>query len=487
MIEALHRWAASGRTAEARDVLTDPQGFSEWSEHYARREAAYRGGLYDRVQREAWRLFEARDPAGELIAETRRLTRDVQHVVDVDASALSASWTLEPTHEGTDALAEAGLSIWRRSGVIERRAQWARVGASLGDHHIEAVRMAPGDVRLVAYDPRFVHVEYDEATGTQIERVIVQMAVMDAPDVSGGRLVESGRVSMITRVLDRELVRVWEDGVLVSEAPHGLDVVPWVHLPFLPYTDPAHGMWAAPGLDGPVAAVDSMLAAIGAVANRHGAPILHVSGAKLDTSGDSVFQPGRVLATPSGVGAGYIEATLTGLDTLLASAQQARAQARETLPEFLFVEAGATASGAALSMRATQFVSKMSEVRERWYSGVSRATEMALAMQREATLDEAPKIRISAPPVLPADSRGESAVIRELYEGGYLLLEDAVQALQRLGYVPADVDPADYAEQLRDRGRAEREAETEAVRAIAEAATPPRRAATVESEGEPLD
>lgn len=483
MFDAVREWWATGRAAEARDALTDPQTFSEWADHYARRETAYRGGLYDRAQRSAWRLFEARDPSGELIAETRRLTRDVQHVVDVDAAALASRWTLEPEGDGTDAIAEAGLGVWRRSGVQARRSQWARIGASLGDHHLEAVRMGPGDVRLVAYDPRFVLVEYDEATGTQIERVIVQMAVMDAAQVSGGRIVEAATVSTTMRVLDRETVQVWENGRLLSEAPHGLDVVPWVHLPFLPYTDPSHGMWAAPGLDGALAAVDSILAAVQAVGNRHGAPILHMGGARLDASGDSIFQPGRVLSTPSGVSAQYLEATLTGLDSLLASAQQARAQARETLPEFLFVEAGANASGAALSMRAVQFVAKMEEVRERWFSGVARATEMAIAMQGGPRLEDAPRLAITAPPVLPADASAEATTVRELYEGGFLLLDDAVQALQRLGFVPPDVDPAEYAERLRERGRAEREAETEAVRAIADAASPRPR---VTAEGETL-
>ena len=431
-----------------------PQSHEEWVDRYGWLHSAYIGEPYTTTDMKALGLFRALDPNGDVIAETTRLTRDIQHVVDIDAQALAGNTLTLDLAEGRSNEADrtAGLNVWRRSRLQRLKGRWARWCASMGDVMLEAVRTkaeAPYDVKIVAYDPRMVRVEYDLETGTEIERAVIVVPHFSAPTLtSDGVPLYDGRLHVYIRTLTRDAITVTYDGKPVAEESgvHGLGVVPLVHLPFVPYVDPCHGLWAAPGLEQSLALVDSLLTQVGAIGNRYASPMWVAKGFTI-ADGSDIGKVGRVLSgVPADGDFRPVEANLGGVVALLKAAQEAREMARSSLPEFLFSEAGANASGSSLSFRAASFVAKMSEVRGRWYPGLAEVTEMAVAMERGAEFDPLePLFEVTAPPILPVLLQSELTSIHEVWQNGGLLREDYIGHLQRLGIVRAGVDAAQYA------------------------------------------
>lgn len=464
-------------------ALEYPQSAAAWQAWYTRLERAYEGLPYTTAEVNALRLFMGVDSAGEVIAETRRLTRDVQHVVDTDARAIAGrAWTLEDpaAPSGASPLLAAAEAVWERSGVQEQKGRWCRIASSLGDVVVEAVRTSPVmpyATTLAQYDPRWCRVEYDQLTGTKIERLIVEYTAMDPAIVSAsGQVTDSGRTSRYTRVVDAVEVRAYRDGVLIAEesGPHGAGVCPVAHLICVPYVDPEHGLWAAHGLEGSLALVDSMLCQVSAIGARNGNPLLAVSGARFEDGG-AVFGLGKIISgIPTGGSVAYVESTLNGVTALLEAAQLARAQARETLPEFLFTDSGANSSGDALSWRAAAFASKVEEIRGRWFAALERLTGIAVAMDAGRPYDaQRDRLRITGSPVLPVNAAKEAETARAIRDAGGMTQADYVATLQRLGFVSNDHDPDEYAQMIADERHtdAQRTADREAaaVRAALEA------------------
>ena len=118
-------------TARAARAFDDPQTFDEWQRVYGRREAAYTGRLYDLEELRHHRLFRALDPGGAVIAETRRLTRDIQHVVDVDAAALASTWTIEPAGTGPRIATPSNRPSYSGSALVVALAAPVEVGTKL--------------------------------------------------------------------------------------------------------------------------------------------------------------------------------------------------------------------------------------------------------------------------------------------------------------------------------------------------------------------
>lgn len=470
-----------------------PTTHEEWVQRYSWLHDAYVGGPYSVGDMKALGLFRALDPDGDVILETRRLTRDVQHVVDTGAQALwgaTPAIDLMPGMAGTPADLETAARVWRRSRVTEQKERWSRWGASMGDVVLEAARLntaPPYDVRIVGYDPRVCEVEYDDATGCEIARVVITQPYLDMPDAGPrGTAGGMGVLHEYVRILDRESVTVYRDGVLVPEesGPHLLGVVPAVHLSWLPYVDPSHGLWTAVGLEQPLALIDSLLTQVQAIGVRHANPLLAISGAKI-ASGAGVFDFGRVLSgLPADGKAEYLEASLQGVAQLLEAANVARQQARDTLPEFLFTQAGASASGAALNFWAAAFVAKMESIRGRWSPGLARVTEYAVRMEQGSAYDPDDALyRVQAPPVLPVNVEGEVKVLHDVLERGGIRLIDYVRGLQRIGVLGAEVDPEEYAAAL----VIEREANEERTRATMAATFGPAREPEPEPEPDDTD
>jgi len=463
-----------GNTGLSRNPLEYPTTHADWVSRYSWLFDAYVGSPYSLQDIKGLHLFRALDEDGEVLAETRRLTRDIQHVVDTDAQALAGQeWTLDldieddPTPEQSARL-ESAWRIWQRSRIQREKGRWARMGASMGDIVLEAVRVTgtrPYDVRIVAYDPRHVRLEYDAVSGTTLERVIVTIPYFDPPSVTPEGIVRDGAVlHHYQRVIDAEQITVTQDGVTVEEesGPHVLGTVPVVHLPFVPYVEPEHGLWAAVGLEHSLALIDSLMTQLQAVGNRYGNPMLAVIGAKIGTNSGDISKFGRIVSgIPQGGSVDYVEADLPAIRTLLEAARAEHESVRQTLPEFLFTDSGANSSGSALNFRAAAFSLKMNEIRGRWYAGIAELLEYAVALEQGREYDQDDSyLVVSAPPVLPVNQTEELANIHAVHERGGLRQRDYVAHLQRIGIVPALVDPAEYAEAVREEAEIRAELET---------------------------
>ena len=465
-------WGRNGATNEKAVHAGQryPRTNEEWKSYYTLRDDAYKVDPYTIGEINGLGLFRELDLEGNVIAETRRLTRDVNYVVNRNAEALAPAdltFEVEDDDERTD---EEIRAIWRRSKVDVNAGAWARQCAAMGTIAFEAVRTnaaPPYNSRVVGYDPRHIEdMEYD-AYGDLVRLVIHIANVRGAAKVTRTGILDRDQAgTTYTRVLTRDRIDVYRDGEHVPDesGDHGLGVVPAVVVPFLPYHEPGRGLWAAQGLDFPLALVDSLMTQIQAVGNRHGNPILVPIGVRLE-GGTDVGRLGRVLeGVQVGGSVTYTEATLTGLSTLLDAAQAAREMARETLPEFLFTDAGASSSGSALNFRAASFVAKVQSVRKSWYRMFSDVLEMAWRLDNNTAWDDSTDlVTVKAGPVLPIDTAGELKKLTDTMDAGGMLMIDFVKGLQRIGLVPPDADAETYAAQV----EAEQEARTATVLAAA--------------------
>lgn len=428
--------------------LRPPETHEEWIRHYSWLHDAYQGAPYAVGDMKALGLFRAIDPDGTVIAETRRLMRDIQHVVDTDAQAIAPAGLTIDSADGDAPDTDRAWAVWRRSRVAQLMPRWARWECSMGDIGLEAVRFGPSDVRIVAYDPRHMRVEHDMETATEIERVVISIPYVDAPEIDAHGEARSAAVAhTYVRFIDADEIQVFVDGHLdeAQSGPHRAGVVPFVHIACQPYIDPEHGLWAAHGLEYSVAMVDSLLTQIAAIGERYGNPILAAVGVTV-ADGSKVSRMGRIASgIPIGGSLEMVESTLAQIGQLLAAATQQREMVRETLPEFLFTDTSASASGAALNYRASAFVAKATEMRSRNYDALARITQIAVEMESgTAHVGDEARYVVSAPPVLPVNRAEELEGIHEALDRGGMLRVDYVRHLQRLGIVGAEEDPIEY-------------------------------------------
>ena len=455
--------------------LAYPTTHEGWIKRYDWLAAGYLGEPYTVKAIRSLGLFRALDEEGLVIAETKRLTRDIAFVVDCDAQALGGELDLDLDVEGDptpqqEADFEIAKAIWTRSDVQVEGLRWATICASLGDLMVEVVAMnptPPHNVMLVAHDPRHCFLVKDEVTGRALKQATITLHYVDPP-----KLDENGNATappvehQYRRVLTPEEVTVYRDGSRVEEesAPTKVKTVTLVHLPFRLYVHPEHGLWAGQGLEGSLALVDSLLSQLQAIGNRYGNPMLVVKGAVM-SAGTDASKMGRILSgIPEGGSIDYLEADLPAIRTLLETAMQEHDSVRATLPEFLFTESGANSSGDALNFRATSFEAKMRAVRTRWYAGLARAMEIAVAMEKGEAFDEDYNwLRVSGGPILPVNVSKELESIGKAHESGGLLDRDLVGHFQRLGITPPAEDPEVYSDLVKAEQGVKRDAEAGAL------------------------
>jgi hypothetical protein len=446
---------------DGTNVFTRPEDQAEWVDRYNWLDKAYYGEPYELGDVTALNLFRALDESGDSIGDTQRLVQDWRFVVDVDAAAIAGhALKLEPSTEGQD-ISEA-QDVWTRSQVQEEKGRWATDCAALGDICLEAMPVERNGQRvgvLVLRDPRHVVLTYDDETNTRIVRAVITIPIEAAAEVdSDGNQVEDGRLHKHVRVLTEDRIDVWENGEKDEDmsGPHKLGVVPLVHIPFQPCVgDREHGMPAPHGLEQALAHVDSAFSQIKAVGNRFANPIMAVFGALLG-EGSDVLKLGRIMSgMETDADVKYVESNLSGASSLIDAAEKLRMMARDTMPEFLFAGAGASASGAALRFRSALFILKMEEVRGRFYSALARVTEYAVAMGAGVAWDaDAMPLTVAGGPILPVDMKTELEML-EVAKGLGLSSVDIVRHLQRLELVAPSVDPKEYA-QAEDDLRADR-------------------------------
>lgn len=401
-------------------------------------------------------LFRALDASDQLIAETRRVLPLIRFVVGVDASAIwtaGLSWRVatsrlgsEPDPVAVEMLAEVGGEVWDRSRMDEVGPTWAWNLCALGDWCIEVVNSPEGPV-IIGHDPRRVRVEHDPLD-LRITRAIIDADYVDPPQprADTGEYEGGGKEHRYRRILTPERIDVYLDGQLVQEesGPNMLGVVPLVWLRFRRVGEYELSSWAGDGAEDAVAMIDSMLTQGQVVGGRHANPILVATGAQI-AEGSELTQVGRTASLPAGADLAWLEASLQGLREVGGMAASLLDAVMQSYPEFLFVDAGASSSGTALSYRAGAFVAKISPVRSSFYRGLSAAIGMAVAMgQGQPWTRAADLFEVDGGSALPMDIGAVSQMLRDLVADGLMLPADAVARLQSDGVIPDDLEPAEY-------------------------------------------
>lgn len=458
----------------ARDAASSyPLTEEGWSARYEMLWQAYVGGDYTADMVKVWHLFRAVDDAGDEIDATYRVTRDFQFLCNIYAASvagISPGPVLEdidpseedyPTaaaYEAEEARREAtmalGEAVWRRSRVLSRVGGWAKVCAALGDGYWEPVRMSetvPHRTTLVWRDPRNCRVYYD-ATGTIIERAVVEVEVPDTTPMEGAGVSTTPRMIRVRRELTQERIDVYRDGAHVpaESGIHKCGCVPIAHAVWSSWTEPEHGLPVGHPIDKALAMIDSVMCMARAVGNRHAAPILTLSGAKLGTGANSVGKVGRVYhGLPTGAKLDTIEPTMDGVGRMLEVARSIWEHIRMTEPAYIFSDSAGTESGEAKGYRSAAFEAAVHDIRARFYGALLEATEMAVCMDTDTMYDpDACYLTVDLPPVLPrnvgADVKSYVDVRADLHP------DDRVRFLQRIGMIPPDEDPTEYAAELAD-------------------------------------
>lgn len=424
-----------------------------------RRLGASLGLGYSGAEIKRLNLFKALDANGDLIAETRRVLPLIRFVVSVDASAIwtsGLSWRVASTRMGpdvdpvtVDALASFGSDVWDHSKMDEVGPSVAWNLCAMGDWCLEVVNTSTGPV-IVSHDPRRVRVEWD-ALGLSITRAVVDVEYHDppAPNADTGEYEGEGQPHKYRRILTPTEVSVYLDGrkVEAESGPNVLGVVPMVWLRFRRVGEFELSSWAGDGAEDAVAMIDSMLTQIQVVGGRHANPILVAIGAQIQ-NGAELTQVGRTASLPAGADLAWLEAALQGVRELGAAAASLYEQVTQAYPEFLFVDAGASSSGTALSYRAGAFSAKIAPVRASFYRGLSTALGMAVAMsQGEPWTPAADLYEVDGGSALPMDVGAVAQMLRELVADGLMLPADAVARLQSEGVVPDDLEPVEYVAQ----------------------------------------
>jgi hypothetical protein len=452
------------------DLTAYPATHLGWVNRYQYLLDAYHGETYTQHQCKELNLFRALDDDGKIIALTRRLHRDIQYIVDTGRQALAlGQLTLHRTEGTTDAEYQSALDIWARSMPASQGSVWSLLLCCTGDLYLEAARVTPGSmaVSLLSYSPDKVYTEYDIAAGIRMVRAIVTSDIMGEAQVDvDGNVTEAAALYRHQRTLTSETITVEAELPRTVEGdtqreldraasgPHGLGVVPLTHIRCIPTVYPEHSLPVTHGIDRGLAEVDSMASQISAVADRFGNPKPYLFGAKIGDS-SALGRFGRWINAwgnnSDKISAGYLEPSMDGVTRLQEALERMIRDIRLTFPEFLFVGGGSTAnlSGEALRLLQSRYESKYLDIRARMYAGLERALAIGVALEQRREYDPTRHpVRISAPPLLPADKKAELEALTLARGLGAISPVDLVRHLQRLGLASDDVPADDYLSDL---------------------------------------
>ncbi len=425
-----------------------PETHQGWVDVYNFRWDCYLQQPYGAATQKNEHLFRAFDDSGNEIDQTRRVFRWYSFIVDTDARALAPGMLvleLEGEAKNRDLLVQ-GERIWKRSRFRQQMARNFTKLCALGDCWIEAVRTnsrPPYDVKLVWYDPRSVNPVYDDETGAELVKVVIETGYLEQIP-QNHRMDET--LHTYKRILTRDRIEVYKDGELqaAQSGPHGLGVVPCVHLQAIPWDQPEHSLPAPAGVERALMKMDSISTQVRAIGNRYANPTLITYGFKVGGSSD-VQRFGRMIdGAPVNGKAEYVEAEFSSIPALLDELKALDQHIRDTSPEVLFASDAARESAEARSLRANAFELKISSMRAGVYESIAEVTGYALAL--EANQKWGPTFdvfHIDAPPILPKNLTQELDLLQKVKPD--LTRADYIRHLQRLGFVPDDVEPEAYA------------------------------------------
>ena len=356
------------RGADSGALMNWPKTRTAIVAEYNRRERVYLGLSYTSQERKVLNLFEAQDVQNRVIARARRMLRDIAFVVDVDASAMATqNLSLQIRKDSglnpneAERLRQLGRDIWKRSRVNQHALSWASTGCYLGKFLFEAQANPRGEAFIIGHDPRHMEVHVN-GFGEVVSSVFTMRRKSDFPVLDeSGNMVEDFRVVQTRRQITRDQYVGFEDGSRVLLEDNRLGVVPVSQFTYRDIGEQLP-LWAGQGYESGLALVDSLLTQLGVIGTRSGAPI--VNGMGIDPgSGADLNAIDRAAALPEGTDLQWLEPRLDGLRAFIDTADTQVDKLRATLFEFLFTEAGAGASGLALSHRANGFVMKVAPIR----------------------------------------------------------------------------------------------------------------------------
>jgi len=421
---------------------------------YNRRERVYLGLSYTDEERRALNLFEAQDVQNRIIARARRMLRDIAFVVDVDSSAIATQNISLQIRKGSglspneaERLRQLGHDIWKRSKVNQHALSWATRGCYLGRWFFEAQRNKAGEAFIIGQDPRNLEVEVN-GFGEVTQSLFTMRRKRTIPTLDdSGRVVQDYGFVQTRRQSTQDSFLEFEDGERTMMEENRLGVVP---VSQFVYRDIGTKLplWAGQGYESGLALVDSLLTQLGVIGTRSGAPIL--KGMGIDPgSGADLNAIDRAAALPEGTDLQWLEPRLDGLRAFIDTADTQVDKLRATLFEFLFTEAGAGASGLALSHRASGFVMKVAPIRANFYRALSLATSYAIAVEQGIPwTSDLDVFEVDGGEALPMDVEAMAGLYLTLVNQGLLKPEDAIARLQGLGVVP-EGDALEYLESIK--------------------------------------
>lgn len=418
-------------------------------DEYDRRERAFLGLAYTDLEVEELTMFRALNTRDNIIAQATRISRDLAFVVSVDAAAIATNGVaLRRLPEvGTDADLQTVRATWRRSAMDEALPRRALEMCGLGAIAVEVALDDAGEPRIVWHDPRTVQV-WKGQDGQRIERAVIAFrytgkASIDPKTGAAGTEEQHDYVKVCTP----ERIDVFRDGELsVKESgPNTLGVVPVRLIEYGRFGRQTVPLCAMSAYDDGIASFDSVVSQVRTIGTRNANPAIVATGMEIP-DGANLQEPGVEISTPApDADVKWLELSMQGLTALLETAIRVTETLRATLPEFLFVDAGASASGLSLSYRATAFVSKVTPIREGFYRALEWACSVALALSRGSAWSEDLQVfEVDGGPALPMDQGAVVLMLGELLDRELITREDAVRTLQGMGVVPDSVDAVEY-------------------------------------------
>jgi len=398
-------------------------------------------------------LFQALDANDNITQETSRISRDIAFVCDVDAASIASdALQVESTDASAPDVTIMAKAVWARSNIDHERLRWATNLVVDGEIGIETIIRADKKAVLITHPYENYHVTYDE-TGTLMLAVCIETTIMQPAiyDAQTGEELQPIREAPYRKEMTPTMTRVWIDGEYKLElsGPNLLGVIPFSRVSFRDVLDGTFSTWAGYGYGDAIATVDSFITQLRTLGTRHANPIL--LGIGVTVAGESQLQEaGRTVSIPENAKLEWLEASLGAVDSLLKTSVEVRQRCIETLPEFLFVDAGASSSGTALSYRAQAFVAKIEPIRQKFYAAIARQIALAVVMDRmlrDPSItwnDDLTLITVSGGPAIPQDVATLAKLYTDLWAAGALSYQDLVRHLQSMGIVRKDVTAEEY-------------------------------------------
>lgn len=439
-------------------------------DEYDRRERAFLGLAYTDLEVEELTLFRALNTRDNIVAQATRISRDLAFVTAVDAAAIATNGValrLEPD-AGSDADLQAARATWRRSGMDEALPRRALEMCGLGAIGLEVALDRDGQPRIVWHDPRTVQVWHAE-DGQRVARAVIAFQYAGEATINTTTGLEGAQEQhSYVKVCTPETIEVYRDGALSPDesGPNTLGVVPVRRIEYGRFGRQTVPLCAMSAYDDGIASFDSVVAQVRTIGTRNANPAMVATGMEIP-DGAYLQEPGITIDTPApDADVKWLELSMQGLTALLETAIRVTETLRATLPEFLFIDAGAAASGLSLSYRAGAFVSKITPIREGFYRALEWACSLALALERGVAWSEDLQVfEVDGGPALPMDQGAVVDMLLALLDGELITREDAVRTLQGMGVIPDGVDAAAYVEQIQaERKSAADEAEARVVR-----------------------